>query len=98
MKFKEFLINYSLDSDPFLKLEGMIAQGHKDSMKNIDSMIDQMKGIFSKMEKIDPTDPKVLKVRELLKKLDEPSLNKIIDANVKFLRVMAETELRNRKK
>jgi hypothetical protein len=96
MKFKSFLLSTSLD---FTIQESVIFQllGSLNESEKIDSMISQMKTIFSGMDKIDPTSPKVLKMRELLKKLDEPSLNKIIDADIKFLKIMAQTELRNRK-
>ena len=59
-------------------------------------MISQLKQILGSMERIDPTSEKVLKIREVLKKLDNEHLQKIVDADIKFLKVMAQTELRNR--
>lgn len=64
--------------------------------KKIDQAIESLKLEFSKIDKVDPSSPRILKVREVLLQLDDISLHKIIDADIKFLKIMAATELRRR--
>lgn len=62
----------------------------------IAAMILLLKAEFEKMERIDPCSEKVLKIRDVLAKMEKADLQRIIDAKIKFLDIMAKTEIRKR--